>query len=167
MPDVIPNHLLVQTNSADAVPSRPETPPEQRSLRFQKFTMDSGCAFTLQVPHRHRNAVLRWDAQQHVNMVRHGLPFHKFHPPVSAQLTKNSANSTPNSSVKCLLAILRQDDNMILALPFHVCLTLPILHDGPPCPSGHSSQEDRLASHSGNGIAFSILTGVAGGLLSI
>jgi hypothetical protein len=35
---------------------------------------------------------------------------------------------------------------MILAFPLNMCLTFPIFHDGPPCPSGLSSLEDRLSN---------------------
>jgi hypothetical protein len=41
------------------------------------------------------------------------------------------------------------------------------MKSGPPCPSGPSSKEDRFIIYASNGIAFSILTGIAGGIITI
>jgi hypothetical protein len=41
--------------------------------------------------------------------------------------------------------VFRQNVNMILAFPLHMCLTSPIFHIGPPCPLGPSSLGDRFS----------------------
>jgi len=36
---------------------------------------------------------------------------------------------------------------MVLTLPLHVGLTLPIFHDGSPCPSGPASWENHFVKN--------------------
>jgi hypothetical protein len=71
--DVSANRVLIQTNSAHAIPAAPERSAEQRSFRLEQHTMNSHCTRALQKPDRLRNAVPRRHAQQHVNVVRRGL----------------------------------------------------------------------------------------------
>ena len=68
--NVFADRRLIQANSAYTIPAGSERTSEQRSFRFQKFTMNPDRTLTLQVPHRHRDAVLRGHAQQHVDVVR-------------------------------------------------------------------------------------------------
>ena len=52
---------------------------------------------------------------------------------LSAQFPENLADLPARPSEELLLAILWQDHYVILALPLHVGLALPIfIHDGPP-----------------------------------
>lgn len=55
---------------------------------------------------------------------------------------------------------------MKLALPSYMCLTLPIFHYGPPCPSGTSSEGSVLSLYPIR-ITFLFLTGIAGELIMI
>lgn len=86
-----------------------------------------------------------WNAQQHVDMAWYRLAFHRFHVLLSAQFPKNFADRSTCPSEKLLLAVLWQDHNVILALPLHVGLTLPILHDGSPFALWGLPQGDRLS----------------------
>ena len=107
--------------------------------------MDSNRTLAFQIPNRHRYAVLRWYAQQHMYMVRHCIALLHFYAFLSAQIPQYLSYSTPKLSIDNFLTVLRQNYHMILAFPSHMCLTSPIFHNGPPCPLGPSSLEDRLS----------------------
>src|SRR6516165_5064593 len=53
--------------------------------------------------------------------------------------------------------VLRKDHDVILAVPLHVGLALPILHGGPPAPRG-LPQGGTSHFHAGNGRAVRSLT---------
>jgi len=81
----------------------------------------------------------------HVDVGRHNLPFHQPDVPLSTQIPKYLANFPAKPSKKDLLAVFWKYHNVVLALPLHVGLTLPVFHDGPPRPTGPSSWGDRLS----------------------
>ena len=107
--------------------------------------MDSNRTLAFQIPNRHRYAVLRWYAQQHMDMVRHRIALLHFYAFLSAQIPQYLSNPTPKLPIHHFLPVLRQNDYMILAFPSYMCLTLSIFHYGPPWPLGPSSLEDRLS----------------------
>src|SRR5205823_3937140 len=148
--NVLPDLFLVQSDRAHAIATRPELPPEQRPFRSQHLAVDADGALALQVPHRHRDGILGRDADQHVDVVRHGFTFHQFHVLLPAQLPKDRADRFARPTEKLLLAVLWQDHNVVLALPLHVGLTLPIFHDGSPfAPRGLPQRRPSTATDAG------------------
>ena len=145
LPDVFSNALFVPAHCADTVTSRPKTTAKQGASRSQHITVDTNCALAFQVPNRVGYAVLRWNAEQHMNVVWHSLAFQKLKPTMLAQFPEYLPYPAANLAVKNLSAILRDNDHVILALPFHMCLTLPILHWRSSQPSWGLPREDRLA----------------------
>ena len=55
--------------------------------------MDSHCTLTLQKANYKRNAEFGWDAQTHVDMVRHQVPFQQLHSLLSTQLFEYFSHS--------------------------------------------------------------------------
>ncbi len=147
MLDVFSNTFLVPTDRADTVPSRPEASAKQSASCLQDVTVDSDRTFPFQKPNCVRNTVLRGNAQQHMNVVRHGLPFQKLDTTLLTQLSKYLPNTLANLPIKDFSAILRDDHHLVLAFPLHACLTLPILHMRSSLPFGGLPREDRLSFH--------------------
>ena len=110
--------------------------------------MNPNRALALEKPYRHRNAVTGRYAQQHMDVIRHRFPFQQLDLLLTTQVAKNFANFLTKSSIQRLFAVFWQDDYMILTLPLHVGLTLPIFHDGSPRPSGPSLRENHY-KHAG------------------
>src|SRR5689334_20775998 len=149
--DVRPDLFLVQTHRTDAIPARPELTPEQRALGPQHLAVNADRALALEVPHRHRDAVLGRHAQQHVDVVGHRLALDQLHVLLAAQLAEDLADRPPRPSEKLLPAVLWQDHHVVLAVPLHVGLALPIFtHDGSPfAPSGPSSGGPSITDDAG------------------
>ena len=90
--DVLPDLFLVQSDGADTIPAGPEFPTEQRAFGPQHFPVDPDRAFALQVSHRHRDALLGRNAEQHVDVIRHRFVFDQLHVSLPAQFQKDFAD---------------------------------------------------------------------------
>src|SRR4051812_36564003 len=138
--DVPPDLDFVQSDGTHAVTAGPEAPAEQRPLGVQQLPVDPGRTLPLPVADRYRDAVSWRHAQQHVDVVRHCLPFHKLDILLPAQVPQDLADAPTDPPVQPLATVLREDHDVILAVPLHVGLTLPILHGRSSYPEGPSSR---------------------------
>src|SRR5208283_5360022 len=84
--------------------------------------------FALQVSDRKRNRILWGHAQQQMDVVRHRMPFQHLDTFLLTQLPQYLADLTTPACKKLLLPVLWYQHHMILAVPFHMGLTLPIFH---------------------------------------
>src|SRR5208283_509521 len=123
--------------------------------------------FALQVSDRKRNRILWGHAQQQMDVVRHRMPFQHLDTFLLTQLPQYLADLTTPACKKLLLPVLWYQHHMILAVTFHMGLTLPIFHLDPPWPFGAFLKGGSFHIHAGNGRAFTVLTGRAGGLTLI
>jgi hypothetical protein len=101
-----------------------------------------------------------------MDMVGHCIPFQNFYALISTQFLKHIATALSHSTVKSFLAVFGDKDNMILAFPFHMSHTLPILHSVllSRCLFEGLPQEDAFILYRRNGKAFSSLTAKGRGL---
>ena len=104
--------------------------------------MNTNRTLAFEIPKRHRNTVAWRYTQKHMNMIRHRLTFQQLYLFLTTQLSKNLANLSTKPFIQSLFAVLWQYHNMVLTFPLHVGLTLPIFHNGSPCPSGPTSWEN-------------------------
>src|SRR5262245_21696872 len=100
-------------------------------------------------------------------MVRHCLSLHELDTLLAAQIPQDLADASPHPPVQHLATVLREDDDVILAVPLHVGLALPVFHGmvllAPRgLPRGGPSQ-----MHAGNGRACRSLTARGGGFVLI
>ena len=102
----------------------------------------------------------------HMDMVGHCMPYQNFYDLIWTELLKYITNALSHSTVKSFLAVLGDKGNIILAFPFHMSHTLPILHSVllSSCPFWGLPQEDAFISYHRNGKAFSSLTAKGRGL---
>ena len=146
MLDIGPDTRLIQANGAHTVATRPETAAKKRSFRFQDVPVQPHSTLAFQKTNRMRKAILRWNTQQHVDVVRHRLPLKKFDTALATEISQDIPQLTANLTIQDFTPIFRDDDHMILAFPFDMCLTLPILHLRSSLgPRGLPQWEDRLA----------------------
>ncbi len=81
--------------------------------------MNPHSAFTFEIPQRHCHGKLRRDAQQHVDMVRLGIPFHQTNFLLPPQVPQNSPDLLPPLSEEHPLTVLWNDHNVVLYLQSH------------------------------------------------
>ena len=150
---IFANGRLFQTNGADTISASPETATKQGAFELRDVSMNPNRTLAFEVPNRHRDAIPRRYAQQHMYVIRHCFAFQKLDFFLATQIPKNLANFPTNASIQCLFAVFWLYYHMILTLPLHVGLTLPIFHDGSPCPAGPSSRENHY-KHAGTAEPF-------------
>lgn len=126
--DVTTNHRCIQSDSIHTIATSPKASSKYRAARPDQFSMNPHGTLAFQVPNCHRYRILRGDTQQQMNMVRLSIPLHQLDIFASAQITQNRSDLRPPPAEKQTLTILRCNHNMVLAVPFHVGLTLPVLH---------------------------------------
>jgi hypothetical protein len=66
----------------------------------EQFTVDSHGTLPFQETNRVRHAVLGWDAEAHVDVIRHAMPLQQLHPALTTQLPQNHANLFPQIPVE-------------------------------------------------------------------
>jgi hypothetical protein len=134
---------------------------------LQQLAVDSNGTFAFQIPYCRGYAVFRRNAQEHMNMIWHRLTFFQFYAFLPTPIAQDLSDFPSEGSIDCFSTIFWQNHHMIRAFPPHMCLTSFIFHHGPPRPLGAFLWRTVLYYYGGNGIAFSILTGRAGGLMII
>lgn len=77
--DVLLDRLLVPAYGAHLVPFAPEHPPSVLVLHVRVPLEDDLCTLPLEIPHEVRYRQLRWDRQQHVDMILHRVCFDDLH----------------------------------------------------------------------------------------
>jgi hypothetical protein len=100
------------------------------SASFDEIPVDSHRRLPFQPPYRVRHAEFRWDAQTHVDMVGHRVPFHQLHSKLPTEIFQYSSDLFSQHSVYCLLTILRYDDDVVSAIPSYMELALPLSYLG-------------------------------------
>lgn len=90
--------------------------PSQTTF-VKQLEMNSNCALTFNEPNDLRHGILRRNSQAQVNMVGHRMPFRHFHSLLLAQVPQDPANLSSKFPKNHFAAILRNEYNLILALP--------------------------------------------------
>ena len=93
-------------------------------------------ALALQVAHEARDAELRRDADQHVDVVRHEVPLDDLHPLPHAQPPEDLPQVLAVSVVDRPPSILWREHDVVLAQPFRVREAVGFLGHSNHLPSG-------------------------------
>ncbi len=125
--DIAPYFRLIKTDRANAVPFRPEVQSRQTSP-LQYLALNPHRTFAFQKTNRVRDAELRRNAQTHMNMVRHAVPFQNFDATLPTQLTQQRTDALTQSTENRPTSKFRDDHNVILALPPYMGQVLPFVY---------------------------------------
>ncbi len=139
--NIVANHRLFKPYRTYAIATRPETTSKKCALGTKKLAMNPNRTFALKIPYRHSYAKLRRHTEQHMKVITGSIAFQQTNIFLSTQLANNFADRFAIFFKLFLFPVLWYNDNMILAFPFYMGLTLPIFHFGSPCPPGPSSGE--------------------------
>ena len=104
----------------DVVAPCPEVLPHEVPGPARKLPSDVDRTLPLDIPDHLRNRVLRRNRHQHVDVIRQQMPF--LHPtlPLLGQTPKHVPQVVPQAAIQGLAALLRDENDVILTLPFRV-----------------------------------------------
>ena len=128
IPDVSPDHLLIESNRGHKVTSSPEILTREilslpgKSSRYRYRTLPFDIANHIRYRVFRRNA----DADMHV--IQHQMPFHNLTFLLLRQLAQCLAKMLADRSKYHFLAPLRYKYHMIFAIPFRMTETLVLFH---------------------------------------
>src|SRR5260370_41336572 len=118
--DVLPYHRFVSTDGRGEVPSRPQMLPHKITLLFPVYAGQMDRTLALDKPDHLRDRIFRWNRNHHGNVIRNQATF--FDPAflLLRQLAEHLPEVPSQLPVKCLPAALRNENDMIFALPLTV-----------------------------------------------
>src|SRR5262249_49676207 len=128
MPDVLTDHAFVSPDGRHEVPSGPEMLPYEVPLPLHERPRDVDRALALAVPDDVRDRVLRRDRDHHVHVVGHEVPLLD---PAFLLLRKRPedlAQMATQLAVEHLPPALRDEHDVVLALPFRMVETVVLVH---------------------------------------
>ena len=111
--------LFIQSHCADTVSPALEMQP-RNSLISKNLPVDSHGTFSFDEPYRKGHTILRRDAETHVYVVRHQMPFHHLYASLPAQIPYHFSHVLAHFAVQLPLPILRYDHHVVFTIPSHV-----------------------------------------------
>ena len=93
MLDVCSNSFFIQSSRAHTLVARPEASAKQRPHGLEDLPVDAHGTLTLQLSDCRSNPLLRLNTQQHMDVIRHRLPF--------MNLDSKSSHSSRSISPAC------------------------------------------------------------------
>ena len=114
---VLTDGLLIPTHRRYEVASGPEMLASEVFLSSEEVPGNMNGALPLNVANDLGHAVLWWNRDQHVNVVKHHVTFFNAALPLSRQLPKNRDKLFSKLFVECLPATFWDPYDMILAVP--------------------------------------------------
>src|SRR5499433_1978673 len=127
LPDVLPDLGLIQPHRTHTVANGPKVQARHPAF-LQQFAMNPHGTFPFQTPQRVGDAVLGRDTQTQMDMIGHAVSFHQLYAALAAQVSQDPTNLPPQFPVEDTLAVLWDDDDVILAFPPDMGQTLPVVH---------------------------------------
>ena len=126
--DVRPYRRLVPTDCVDEVPPRPEVLPDEVALPFPVDTREADCALAVDETDHLGHRILRRDRDQHVHMIGHQVPFLDLRLLLRGQLAEHLAEVPAKLQVQRLCSTLRDEDDVVFAVPRCVASGLVLVH---------------------------------------
>src|SRR5215471_3971369 len=111
------NLLLLKTNRGYRIPARPEAFSMKVSLSPPKLSRNGDGTLALDIPNHLGHRILRRNADEHVDMILHHMPFQDGAAPLPGQLTQHRPKKTPDLTIQSFLAALRDKDHVIFTIP--------------------------------------------------
>ena len=134
--DVLRDRGLVEPDGGHVVALRPELPVAELVLQVGVPVEHEKRALPLQVPHEARDADLRRDAHQHVDVVGHQVPLDYLHALPLAQLPQYLPQVLAVLVVDDFPPILWGEHDVVLARPLRVRQAVGLLGHGNHLPLG-------------------------------
>ncbi len=130
IPDVLPDDRLIDADGTHTVSPGPAMQPREVAGPPKLCAMKADGGFPFQAPHRLRHPLLGGNAQTHMPMVGHGMPFDQLEAHVMAAFPQHLAEVLAERAKDCFLPLLRYDDKVVSAIPPDRAWVLPCSHGG-------------------------------------
>lgn len=118
--DVCPDGFLISPHCGDKIPSGPKILPRKIPHSPVKRPRNVDCALPLDKAHHLCNRVFRRDADQHVYVVQHEMPFHNPTLLLDGQFPEYLTQIFPEFLIQHLSSTFRNPYHMVLAVPYRV-----------------------------------------------
>ncbi len=113
-------YFFVSPHRGRRAASRPEVVPNKVPAPLAEVARDMDRALPLDVPDHLRHRVLRWNRDQHMDMIGHQVTLFDLALLLPGQPTEDLPQVLPERPVQDLPAVLRNEDHMVFTLPFAV-----------------------------------------------
>ena len=117
MPDVLANLRFVSTHRGHEVATCPKRVTREVPLSIRITTRDVDRALPFDEPDHLRNGVLRWDLDQHMNVIGHQMTLHDPTVLLSRQFMHDISQILADLAKDRLLPVLRNENDMKLTFP--------------------------------------------------
>ena len=115
--DVLPDYFFIAAHGGHKIPARPKVLPYKIPLLLAVDTRQMDRAFSFDVADHLRNRILRRDRDQHMHVVPHQMPLLDPALFLRCKLLKHLAHILPQFRVERLSPALRNENNVVFALP--------------------------------------------------
>src|SRR6185295_6938743 len=120
------------THRRHEVAPRPEVLPNETPLPFSIHPSQMDRALALDEPDHLRHRILRRYRHKHMDVIRHQVPLFQDTLLLRCQAPKHLPKMTPKPTVQRPPAALRDEHDVVFALPPRVAQTLGLVHRGTP-----------------------------------
>lgn len=117
IPDVLSDHFLIPPHCRDKIPSRPKTLSHKVAPALSVHSGNVDRTLPFHVPHHLRHRMLWRNRNQHVNMIRHQMPFQNLALLALRQLSEHLSQVLAQARIQRLPSALRNEHHMVFALP--------------------------------------------------
>jgi len=115
--DVLADGLFVSAYGGHEVSPGPEANASEVLFSPKERPCNVDGALAFDVAHHLSNRVLRWNRDEHVDMVRHEVPFQNLTLPLPSQLSEDLAQIPAKLLEEGFPPVLRNPYHMVLAVP--------------------------------------------------
>src|SRR5262245_25585636 len=123
------DHLFIQANGADAVPSCPEMQPGKIPLTPQELPMHPNRRLAFEPSHGIGHTVLGGNTETQVHMSRHRVTLDEFDALLLAEFTDDPSSTAAELPIDDTASVLWPKNHVILTIPADVRLALPVSHE--------------------------------------
>src|SRR5262249_17184817 len=129
--DVLADEGFIPPHRRHEVPAGPEVLADEIALPLAECPGDVDGALSLDVPDHVRDRILRRNRQQHVNVIDHQVPFLDTTLLLLRKRPEDRAEFPLDRAVDRAATTLRDEHDVILAIPLRMTEALVLLHGDP------------------------------------
>lgn len=118
--NVLADRAFIDPHRGHEIPPRPEVVTFEASIPTHEIAGRPNRTLALDVPNHMRNRMLRWNPEHHMYVVWAQMPLQDLTLPLPGQLVKHLPEVATYLAVEHFPTALRDEHNVVLALPFRM-----------------------------------------------
>ena len=120
MANVLADRALIDPHCGHEVSPRPEVVTFEAPIPTHEIAGRPNRALALDVPDHMRNRMLRWNSDHHMHVVQAQMTLQNLALPLFGKFVKHLSEVATNLAVEHFSTALRDEHNVVLALPFRM-----------------------------------------------